>query len=310
MTGFPAGWRVVTLNDLQAEGPRAITDGPFGSNLTSAHYADVGPRVVRLQNIGDGEFIDSRAHISQAHFESLQAHEVQAGDLLVASLGENPPRACLAPPSLGSAIVKADCIRVRLSSSVDSRWVLFALQTPAIRRWATNRTYGVGRPRLGLKAIRMIPIPLPPLATQRHILEILESHLSKLDAAAQSLEDGRRRLHALQPSAAEWAMHQAMTLGNSLMLSELSLEASYGTSAKCIVGGEGPPVVRIPNLLRGRVDLSDEKRVEDPSVDVSTAMLALDDLLIVRTNGSRNLIGRTAVVQPGVDAAFASYLIR
>jgi type I restriction enzyme S subunit len=32
--------------------------------------------------------------------------------------------------------------------------------------------------------------------------------------------------------------------------------------------------------------------------------------LIVRTNGSRELIGRPAVVQAGVTAAFASYLIR
>ena len=39
-------------------------------------------------------------------------------------------------------------------------------------------------------------------------------------------------------------------------------------------------------------------------------MLDEGDLLIVRTNGSIDLIGRSAVVQDGVDAAFASYLIR
>ncbi len=39
-------------------------------------------------------------------------------------------------------------------------------------------------------------------------------------------------------------------------------------------------------------------------------MLKQDDLLIVRTNGSRDLIGRSAVVQSGVTASFASYLIR
>ena len=94
-------WAVATLNDLQADEPRAITDGPFGSNLASRHYTESGPRVVRLQNIGDGRFIDERAHISEEHFESLRAHEVLPGDLLVASLGEVLPRACLAPATLG-----------------------------------------------------------------------------------------------------------------------------------------------------------------------------------------------------------------
>jgi len=115
-------WPTVTLNDLQSEEPRAITDGPFGSNLASRHYTETGPRVVRLQNIGDGRFVDEKAHISEEHFESLRAHEVKAGDLLVASLGEVLPRACLAPVSLGPAIVKADCIRVRLRQGVDPRW--------------------------------------------------------------------------------------------------------------------------------------------------------------------------------------------
>lgn len=113
MTDIPSDWRWVTLNDIQADEPRAITDGPFGSNLTSSHYTSSGPRVVRLQNIGDGEFVDAYAHISREHFNVLRLHEVLPGDLLVASLSESPPRACIAPSWLGPAIVKADCIRVR-----------------------------------------------------------------------------------------------------------------------------------------------------------------------------------------------------
>jgi type I restriction enzyme S subunit len=77
-----------------------------------------------------------------------------------------------------------------------------------------------------------------------------------------------------------------------------------------VVDGPGLAVVRIPNLTAGRVDLTDEKRVADPAVDLTGDMLAPDDLLIVRTNGSPELIGRAAVVQPGISASFASYLIR
>ncbi|MEJ7787108.1 MAG: hypothetical protein WKF96_20085 [Solirubrobacteraceae bacterium] len=62
--------------------------------------------------------------------------------------------------------------------------------------------------------------------------------------------------------------------------------------------------------MNGVIDLIDEKRVADPGADVSSAILTAGDLLIVRTNGSVGLIGRSAVVQDGIDAAFASYLIR
>jgi len=69
-------------------------------------------------------------------------------------------------------------------------------------------------------------------------------------------------------------------------------------------------VVRIPNLVDGVIDLTDEKRVAASGADVSGSMLAAGDLLIVRTNGSVDLVGRSAVVQDGIEAAFASYLIR
>ena len=42
---------------------------------------------------------------TEAHFERLTKHEVVAGDVLVASLGELTPAGCLAPASLGPAIV-------------------------------------------------------------------------------------------------------------------------------------------------------------------------------------------------------------
>ena len=66
MFGDPAtnrrGWPLVRLGDLAMK----FSDGPFGSNLKSVHYVENGIRVVRLQNIGVGEFLDDdRAFISE-----------------------------------------------------------------------------------------------------------------------------------------------------------------------------------------------------------------------------------------------------
>ena len=111
----PDRWDVVPLRRVTL----GCCDGPFGSGLKSSHYTDKGVRVVRLQNIGHGEFKDSGvAFISPEHYSSLGDHSVVAGDVLVAGLGDkNHPsgRACVAPAGIIPAMVKADCFRFRLN---------------------------------------------------------------------------------------------------------------------------------------------------------------------------------------------------
>lgn len=184
MSNLPPGWTRTTLEDLLAVEDRAITDGPFGSKLASRHYTTSGARVIRLQNIGDCIFNDEHAYISLDYFEELRAHEACAGDLVAASLGDELPRACLIPELGKPAIVKADCIRVRIHPGVETKWVLYALTAPQTRQYAASRVRGIGRPRLGLGEMRRLPIPLPPLAEQRRIVTTLEGHLSRVGAGS------------------------------------------------------------------------------------------------------------------------------
>jgi type I restriction enzyme S subunit len=81
---------------------------------------------------------------------------------------------------------------------------------------------------------------------------------------------------------------------------------------KCTYEANGIVVLRIPNIREGRVSLSDVKSATE-GFDIGTDdFISPGDLLIVRTNGSEDLIGRAAVVTDpiGLDAYFASYLIR
>ncbi|MFI7308625.1 restriction endonuclease subunit S [Streptomyces hygroscopicus] len=93
-------------------------------------------------------------------------------------------------------------------------------------------------------------------------------------------------------------------------LGDLSYASGYGTSTKCDYSGAGRPVLRIPNVQDGSINLSDLKRAIDPSLDLAHYSLEPGDLLFVRTNGSRKLIGRVGVVEESLPHAFASYLIR
>ncbi len=197
MTQLPTGWAPARVEDLVADG--GITDGPFGSNLKTAHYRDSGPRVIRLQNVGDGVFRDERAHIEQDHYERLVKHAVLPGDVLIASLGETLPRACQAP-DIGPAIVKADVIRARTASGVSSAYLMWALNSPQIRERVANQIKGVGRPRFSLGGLRVLEVPLAPTAEQERIVAAIEEAFSLLDAGEAALHNIRTRLKRMRDS--------------------------------------------------------------------------------------------------------------
>jgi type I restriction enzyme, S subunit len=63
-------------------------------------------------------------------------------------------------------------------------------------------------------------------------------------------------------------------------------------------------------VQEGRIDRSDLKFATDAEAELSSFEVRHGDLLFVRTNGSRDLIGRVAWVDGAEGMAFASYLIR
>lgn len=311
MNSLPTGWQIATLDELKASEPRAITDGPFGSNLTSAHYTSDGARVVRLQNIGDGFFNDARAYISMQHFEGLRHHEVVAGDVLIASLGEELPRACIAPVSLSPAIVKADCIRVRLSERVDPRWVMYAMQTPAVRSWAKNHLHGVGRPRLGLKVIRQIPVVLPPLDEQWRIVQILEDHFSRLDAAFETLSAVAARLRPLMSALLQKIVPAGEVNGWRLTTVGEAGQVQLGRQRHpdWHTGPEMKPYLRVANVFEDRIDTRDVMEMDFSGV-FERYRLSPGDVLL-NEGQSPEFLGRPAIYRgEPPDVAFTNSLIR
>ncbi|MBI3979353.1 MAG: hypothetical protein HY331_14315 [Chloroflexi bacterium] len=95
-------------------------------------------------------------------------------------------------------------------------------------------------------------------------------------------------------------------------LSQLSWDAGYGTSQRCDYGVAGPPVLRIPNVSGGKIDTTDLKRAVHADGFDADESVRPDDLLVIRTNGSKELIGRSALVRDDMSEPhfYASYLIR
>lgn len=93
-------------------------------------------------------------------------------------------------------------------------------------------------------------------------------------------------------------------------LGDIVYDFRYGTSLKSDYVFNGIPIIRIPNIGEAHVNLFDLKYLNETDVDDSHKV-KLDDILIVRSNGSKDLVGKCSVIDENCDGlAFASYLIR
>ena len=100
-------------------------------------------------------------------------------------------------------------------------------------------------------------------------------------------------------------------VGLALTVADVVESLKYGTATKCGYERRGAPVLRIPNVVSGRVDHTDLKFAELPTKELNQLRLIPGDLLLIRSNGSVSLVGRSAVVrETEKDFAYAGYLIR
>lgn len=92
---------------------------------------------------------------------------------------------------------------------------------------------------------------------------------------------------------------------------EIALSMRYGTSTKCEYATKGVPVLRIPNVSGGQISLADMKFGPLSPSEISDLALLAGDILMIRSNGSLDIVGRSAVVtQEANGMAFAGYLVR
>lgn len=179
----------------------------------------------------------------------------------------------------------------------------------------------VGQQRINMDVIRNYPIPLPPLAEQERIVARIERLFSSLDKAREKVEGVIKRA-AVRKAAilhkaftgeltAQWReAHGDIYPYVKKKMKDVIADIKYGTSEKSDYHYTGSPVIRIPNIKDGYIDLSDIKFLhQETENDYDT--LEENDILIIRSNGSKELIGKCALVRgEAIGKAYASFLIR
>ncbi|GLT18554.1 type I restriction modification enzyme protein S [Vibrio zhanjiangensis] len=167
----PKGWIKQSLKSISSK----FHDGPFGSNLKTSHYTDSGVQVIRLKNIGSGEFKEAdKAFVSEAHAETLHKFKCYPGEIVIATLGEPNLRACIIPDSVPVAINKADCVHCVVDSSViNSHYLVEYLNLPSVLHTIQNKLHGQTRTRISSGQLATVDVVIPPLEQQAKYLEVL-----------------------------------------------------------------------------------------------------------------------------------------
>lgn len=170
----PMDWKTKKLKAIADK----FSDGPFGSNLKTEHYTEKGIRVIRLQNVGIGNLVDTdKAYISEEHFQTIKKHTCLPGDVIVGTLGDPNLRAFILPPSISVAINKADCIQIRPNlKEVNSTYICWLLNMPQTLYLATAMILGQTRERISMGRLAELIVPVPPLSLQTKFARIVQKY--------------------------------------------------------------------------------------------------------------------------------------
>jgi len=284
--------------------------------------AESGPGLVpllRATNIESSLMLEGQLIYVPERFVN-EAQFVQMGDIVIASssgsLSVVGKSARVAVPWRGT--FGAFCTVVRPGPGVDARYLAAFLSSDGVRRRWSKAARGTNINNLKKSDLTPTPVPLPSLDEQRHIIDILEDHLSRLDSAGVGLDTTGSRILRLQDRFIKSRLLGESELGPRIPAAIKPAGVDDGTlndlpsgwfwqrlgDLADVVGGitkdakrqSNPDLVEVPylrvaNVQRGRLDLAHVATIRvSPSKAAALQLLPGDVLL--NEGGDRDKLAR------------------
>lgn len=161
--------------------------------------------------------------------------------------------------------------------------------------------------------VRNLEIPIPSLEEQERIVARIEELFSELDNGVETLRKTKQQLTVYRQAVLKEAFDKAGE--KQVPLRGIIEKPRYGTSKKCSydVDEHSLPVYRIPNIhySQGTISHDDLKYASFTEDEFDSLKLRSGDILMIRSNGSVSLVGRSAIVaEEDTHGLFAGYLMR
>jgi type I restriction enzyme S subunit len=293
-----AEWKTVRLSEIALIGA-----GNSAPQKTDDFAAD-GPFFVRTSDVGEVKFgTVVSAHDRLSPLGSKGMRLWKSGTILIPKSGASTfvnHRVILgtdAHVSSHLATIAAD------TAKANPRFLLYYLSTVRAQDLIQDQSY----PSLKLPEIGGIEIPLPPLAEQKRIADLLDKAFAELERL--SFHARSRSSQALQIFEQERddVFSNADNRYPESTISEISTRLQYGTSEKSSPKGRFV-VLRMGNIQDGEIDYEDLKFTSSQEV-IDQYRLNPGDVLFNRTN-SPQWVGKSAIYRGEMPAVFAGYNIK
>jgi type I restriction enzyme S subunit len=201
------------------------------------------------------------------------------------------------------------------SEHIDGNYLKYLLHHRELVNFASHQTSG-DRPRIDFKQLSKFEFWLAPANEQKRIVDRIEQLFSDLDKGEALLKTVRKQLATYRQSVLKAAVTGKLINSDASRWSEYNIgqlltDIRYGTAKKCTFNPSKTPVLRIPNVAAGKIDLTDLKHTDFTQAELKKLSLEPGDILLVRSNGSVSLVGLSAIVtESATGFAYAGYLIR
>lgn len=278
-----------------------------GRAFKPAEWETSGLPIIRIQNLTSST---TQVNYTTQRFEDK--YLVHNGDLLFAwsaSLGAHIWNG-------EDAWLNQHIFRVVPNEGIDKKYLYYYLCK--IVQELYSKTHGSGMVHITKAPFMNTAIPVYPLEEQQRIVARIEELFSQLDDAEATLQKAKAQLTLYRQAVLKEAFDGQLTDSvpeATIRLGDYIETPRYGTSKKCSYDCENDKtaVYRIPNIdhKTGRISHNDIKYAQFSTNELDGIRLQQGDILIIRSNGSVSLVGRSAMVCAiDTTGTFAGYLMR
>lgn len=193
---IPREWDVVLFGKTLANRGGVLQTGPFGSQLHAHEYVQgAGVPVVMPQDIGDTSIsVEEIARISPKRADKLSRHKMAVNDVVFARRGDLSRCAAIEQREAGW-ICGTGCLLARLPVSVmGARWFSELYRHDWLQRQIARRAVGSTMVNLNTGILAGLLIPLPLMAEQVRIAEVIRGLEYRYSAEGEHLQ----KLHLLK----------------------------------------------------------------------------------------------------------------
>ena len=177
-------WRTCKLSD--------VVDLISGFAYKSSDWKESGVPVLKITNVRNGRVrLEGCSYITEKLADETINFQINKGDLLITLTGEIGATGFYSEDFEARLNQRVGKLIPKSEEDVNLRYVAYFLESPLAREIMWSTAKGIAQANISPKEVLGLDIPVPSVDEQQQIVDLLEDHLSRLDAALADVKQAK-----------------------------------------------------------------------------------------------------------------------